>query len=91
MIVKQFCFWATGIQNDVGKCYTQSFLFPRDICDQSPLATIHTNIDMAMVVDADFCKEFYAAITHKVHVYQEYQLNLVKIEHDRILRMGKEH
>ena len=47
----------TGIQNDAGKCYTQPLLFPRDVRLKSPLATIHTNIDMAMVGDAEFRKD----------------------------------
>ena len=39
----------TGIQNDAGKCYTQPLLFPGDIHPTSPLATINTSIDMAIV------------------------------------------
>ena len=81
----------TGIQNDAGKCYTQPLLFPRDVRLKSPLATIHTNIDMAMVGDDEFRKDYDIAVARKVHEYQEFQLHLVKLEHDRILSMGKEH
>ena len=39
----------------------------------------------------EFRKDYDIAVARKIHEYQEFQLNLVKIEHDRILRMGKEH
>ena len=70
----------TGIQNESGKCYTQPLLSPGDIRIKSPLATVHTSIDMAMVKDDESRKGYDAAVTHKVHVYQEYQLHLIKIE-----------
>ena len=48
----------TGIQNDAGKCYTQPLLFPGDIRLNSPLATIHTSIDIAMVGNEEFRKDY---------------------------------
>ena len=40
------------------------FFFPGDIRLKSPLATIHTNVDMAMVRDNEFCKDYDAAVAH---------------------------
>ena len=80
-----------GIQNDAGKCYTQPLLSPGEISVDSPLATVHTSIDMAMVGDDKFRKDYETAVARKVQEYEDFQLNLVKIEHDCILRMGKKH
>ena len=66
----------TGIQNDAGKCYTQPLLFPGDIRLKSPLATIHTSVDMAMVGDNEFCKDYDAAVAHQVHVFSRVSTSL---------------
>lgn len=60
----------TGIKNDAGKCYTQPLLFPEDIHSNSPLATINTSIDMAMVGDDEFCKDYDATVAHQIHVFK---------------------
>ena len=57
----------TGIQNEFGKCYTQPLLFPCNIRRASPLATVNTNVDMALEDDNEFSTDYDVAVICKVH------------------------
>ena len=81
----------TGIQNEFGKCYTQPLLFPGKIRCASPLTTVNNNGNIALQDDAEFHKDYDAAVARKIHEHQEYRLHLVKIELTRIMSMGKKH
>ena len=81
----------TGIQNDHGKCYTESLLFPTTVHCTSPFATVNTSVGMSFEEDDDLCRDCELAVSQKVHEYQTFQLHLVKIEKDPITSMGKEY
>ena len=52
----------TGIQNEFGKCCTEPLLFPGKIHRVSPLATVNTNVDLALVDNAEFRKDYDVAV-----------------------------
>ena len=81
----------TGIQNAQGKCYTQPLLFPGYIRCSSPLATIHTCVDLALEEDDSFLQDYTTALHRKVHKYQELQFALIEQERNRLCRKGKKH
>ena len=60
----------TGIKNEHGKCYTQPLLFPSNIRLKSVLAIVYTSIDMILVKDDVFLKDYKAAVNKKFHNYQ---------------------
>ena len=80
-----------GIQNEFGKCYIQPLLFPGKLCCASPLATFNINVNIALEHDTEFRKDYDAAVARKVHAYQEYPLQLVKIKQIWIMSIGKKH
>ena len=56
------------------------FFFSCTICRASQLATVNISVDMALEDDKEFRRDYVIAIARKLHVYQGYQLHLVKIE-----------